>query len=52
MKLLIQGKERKEIADRLKIKTNTLNSYIRDMVVNNHCTLYELIHRYVAWHNG
>lgn len=52
MKLLIQGKERKEIAERMKIKTNTLNSYIRDMVVNNHCTLYELIHRYVAWHNG
>jgi DNA-binding CsgD family transcriptional regulator len=50
LKFIIQGKERKEIAEKLKIKINTLNSYIRDMVVNNDCSLYELIHRYVVWH--
>jgi DNA-binding NarL/FixJ family response regulator len=50
LKFIIQGKERKEIAEKLKIKSNTLNSYIRDMVVNNNCSLYELIHRYVVWH--
>ena len=50
LKFIIQGKERKEIAEKLKIKSNTLNSYIRDMVVNNDCSLYELIHRYVVWH--
>jgi DNA-binding CsgD family transcriptional regulator len=50
LKFIIQGKERKEIAEKLKIKINTLNSYIRDMMVNKDCSLYELIHRYVVWH--
>ncbi len=50
VQFLIQGLSRNDIATKLKIKTNTLNSYIRDMVAKNKCSLYELIHRYVVWH--
>ena len=46
---LIYGRSREEIAAKLKIKTSTLYSYIRDMMEKNQCNLNELIFRYTFW---
>jgi FixJ family two-component response regulator len=43
---LIMGCERKDIANSLKIKVSTLNSYIRDMNYNNDCNLIQLVWMY------
>jgi FixJ family two-component response regulator len=43
---LIMGLERKDIANSLKIKVSTLNSYIRDMNYNNDCNLIQLVWMY------
>jgi uncharacterized protein YjcR len=43
---LIMGLERKDIANSLKIKVSTLNSYVRDMNWNNDCTLIQLVWMY------
>ena len=43
---LIMGLERKDIANSLKIKVSTLNSYVRDMNFNNDCTLIQLVWMY------
>ncbi|NBX28416.1 MAG: hypothetical protein EBR55_09285 [Chitinophagia bacterium] len=47
---LIYGRTREEIAAKLKIKTATLYSYLRDMTEKNQCNLNELIFRYTFWH--
>ncbi len=43
---LIMGLERKDIANSLKIKVSTLNSYVRDMNYNNDCNLIQLVWMY------
>lgn len=44
--MIIMGVERKEIANKLNIKMNTLYNYIRDMNRKNDCTLHQLIWKY------
>ena len=43
---LIMGWEREAIANSLKIKVSTLNSYVRDMNYNNDCNLIQLVWMY------
>ena len=43
---IIQGKSRKEIATKMKLKVSTLGSYLRDMNRDNECTLNQLVWRY------
>jgi DNA-binding CsgD family transcriptional regulator len=43
---LIMGLERKDIANSLKIKVSTLNSYVRDINYNNDCNLIQLVWMY------
>ena len=45
----IKGIPHKVIAKNLGKKVNTINSYIKDMVDTNECSLNELIHRYSNW---
>lgn len=49
LQLLIQGSERKLIANKLNIKQSTLNSYIQDIKVRNNLSLAELVRNYVYW---
>ena len=52
LEFLIMGKKRDEIAEKMKIKKNTLESYIRDMVYQNQCNLAQLIWRYAHTKEG
>lgn len=49
LKMLVTGVDRKEIASKMKIKSSTLNSYIKDVKVKNSMSLAELIRSYVYW---
>lgn len=44
--LIIKGKNRQDIAHKMKLKLNSLNSYIRDMSRENECSLIQLVYRY------
>ena len=52
LEFFIMGKKRQEIAEKMKIKKNTLESYIRDMVYQNQCNLAQLIWRYAHTKEG
>ena len=45
----IKGAQRRVIAKKLGKKINTINSYVKEMVEMNECSLIELIHRYSNW---
>lgn len=49
LSMLVQGFDRKEIANKLKIQQTTLNSYIKEMKNKNNLGLAELVRNYVYW---
>lgn len=49
--LVIKGESREDIADKLCLSVNSVNTYLRNMCTRHNCKKEELIHRFLKWNS-